>query len=391
MLSSAIPTKFPIPFGASANPATIRVVPQASQIGIQDGAASLTDGFPIKTQTPIGAGGTPPWGQDMNGILFQSTAWLQWVNAGAPIKYDAAFQTAIGGYPKGAVVQSAVTVGVFWFSLTENNVTNPDAAGAGWTTLCRIRLNAALTVYVATTGSDSVNTGLTIGSPFLTIQHAYQYIANLYDLNGNAATIQVADGTYNAGVTITTPCVGGGVGAVTVNGNNATPANVVINNPGGNAYIVSGPGCSLTITNQKIQGSYGVVASSSAAINLGAGIIFGPCTNDQISAGYNSLISIGADYSIVGGALHHMTASLNAVLNFQPVTITLTGTPTFSGAYANASGNGTIQSQTLTFSGGALGTYYTATQNGVIITSSGNPAYFPGSSAGSTSTGGQYS
>lgn len=133
MQDSGIPVKFQIPWANSAGGAFIRAIPQASQIGIQAGAASLTDGFPPTTFLPVGGGGTPPFGQDFNGILNQITAWLQWLQAGGPMQFDAAFSAAVGGYPKGAVVASVTTFGNFWISTAENNVTNPDAGGAGWT------------------------------------------------------------------------------------------------------------------------------------------------------------------------------------------------------------------------------------------------------------------
>lgn len=133
MLISTIPTKIPLPFATSAGAGFIRPVPIPSQIGIQGGAASFTDGFPPDAFLPIGAGGVPPWGADFNGLLNQMTAWLRWVQAGAPIAYDASFQTDIAGYPLGALIASATTVGQYWLSTVDGNTTNPDAGGAGWT------------------------------------------------------------------------------------------------------------------------------------------------------------------------------------------------------------------------------------------------------------------
>ncbi|TIW87308.1 MAG: hypothetical protein E5V52_04410 [Mesorhizobium sp.] len=46
MKLSALPAKFPVAWGASASPSYIRSIPLGSQIGIVNGAASLTDGFP---------------------------------------------------------------------------------------------------------------------------------------------------------------------------------------------------------------------------------------------------------------------------------------------------------------------------------------------------------
>lgn len=132
MLNSSIPVKFNIPFASGATSPDIRPTPQASQIGIQNGAASLTDGFPPNCFIPAASGGAAPFGADFNGILNQITAWSQWQQSGGAITYDSTFQTAVGGYPSGAIVQSAVTPGLYWRSTADNNTTNPDAAGSGW-------------------------------------------------------------------------------------------------------------------------------------------------------------------------------------------------------------------------------------------------------------------
>ncbi len=132
MQSTDIPGKIVLPFGASAGGSYIRTVPVASQIGVVPGAASYTDGFPPLNFQQIALGGLPPAGQDVNGILFAISALSRWFSSGAPIPWDSAFSAAVGGYPKGAIVQSVTTFGNIWVSTAENNVTNPDAAGAGW-------------------------------------------------------------------------------------------------------------------------------------------------------------------------------------------------------------------------------------------------------------------
>lgn len=130
MLVASIPAKFSIPWANSAGGSYINAIPTASQIGITAGAASLTDGFP---PTTMQTGGTPPAGPDFNGILKWVTQWAQWQAAGGPVAYDATFQTAIGGYPKGSTVSSATTFGIAWLSTVDSNTTNPDTGGAGWT------------------------------------------------------------------------------------------------------------------------------------------------------------------------------------------------------------------------------------------------------------------
>lgn len=134
MLSTDIPSVFNIPWADGATAPYIHAVPEASQIGITPGAASLTDGFPPLNFLSYLAGGIPPFGNDFNGILNQVTAWLRWNQAGGLPRYNAAFQTAIGGYPSGAVLVNA-TSNWLWVSTADSNVTNPDTGGAGWSPL----------------------------------------------------------------------------------------------------------------------------------------------------------------------------------------------------------------------------------------------------------------
>lgn len=126
MLRSAIPLRFTYAWGAQASGAYIRTVPVDSQIGIQDGAASFQTGFVPDNFLALAGGGVPPFGQDFNGALNITTTWDIWYQAGAPISYDATFSTAQGGYPKGAKVDSAIVLGAQWYSLVNNNTTDPD-------------------------------------------------------------------------------------------------------------------------------------------------------------------------------------------------------------------------------------------------------------------------
>lgn len=114
-----------------ANSGAKNTVPVPSQIPITAGAASYTDGFPPLTMTPVTSGGIPPSGLDMNGVLNEISAPGVWYCAGAGFPYDAAFSSAVGGYPKGSRVLAASGAG-YWFSTTDNNVTDPDTGGAGW-------------------------------------------------------------------------------------------------------------------------------------------------------------------------------------------------------------------------------------------------------------------
>lgn len=135
---SGSPTKFPIPWGFAAGAGFIRVIPVPSQIGIQNCAASLTDGFPPLTFSPAASGGCPPFGQDFNGILNQITLWSQWQGAGGPLFYDPSFSSSIGGYPQSATLSSATVQGCYWVSTVDNNTSNPDLGGLNWNNTCSV-------------------------------------------------------------------------------------------------------------------------------------------------------------------------------------------------------------------------------------------------------------
>jgi hypothetical protein len=134
MQSSNQPTRIPVPF---ANSGTKNTIPVPSQIGVTPGAASFTDGFPPLTFTPLVAGGVPPAGADFNGIFNAITKIQQWQSAGGFFKYDSAFSTSIGGYPKGAILINTTHDGL-WINQVENNTTNPDTGGSDWMGMPRI-------------------------------------------------------------------------------------------------------------------------------------------------------------------------------------------------------------------------------------------------------------
>ena len=127
-MSISTPTKITVPF---ANTGSKNTIPVPSQISVTPGAASYTDGFPPLTMTPKASGGVPPFGQDMNGILYAITQAVQYSQAGGTFSYDSTYASAVGGYPAGAVVMATDYSG-FWINTTANNTSDPEALGAGW-------------------------------------------------------------------------------------------------------------------------------------------------------------------------------------------------------------------------------------------------------------------
>lgn len=160
MKLSDAPSKLILAFAAGGGKNTI---PVASQIGITDGAASFTDGFPPLTRTNEGAGGVPPDGLDMNGILYDATAINLWLNSGAGFVYDATFAGDIGGYPAGSVLLRTDKTG-YWLNTVDDNSTDPEAFGTGWVPYFTNGISA-----ITMTGSNVTLTALEAGKPIIRI------------------------------------------------------------------------------------------------------------------------------------------------------------------------------------------------------------------------------
>lgn len=116
-----------------ANAGAKNVIPVAPPI--TPGAASFQLGFPPETMIPIASGGTPPFGQDVNGVLYDVSAHSVWQNAGGQYQFSATLAAAIGGYPVGMVLQSndgqASYVNILANNSTDFNTT-PASIGVSW-------------------------------------------------------------------------------------------------------------------------------------------------------------------------------------------------------------------------------------------------------------------
>jgi hypothetical protein len=214
MQYSDLPPRIPVPFAESGPKNTI---PVPSQTGITPGAASFTTGFPPLTMTPVAAGGVPPFGQDMNGILFDTTSWARWQGAGGLVEYDATFSTAIGGYPKGAMLKAASGSGV-WLSTADNNTTNPDLGGSGWAAVvpratAAINANTTLTATNAGMVTIAITANSTITLPAANaaggLPISFTFVRT--DTSAFVATVQRAGSDTVEGLTSITIPVGGRV------------------------------------------------------------------------------------------------------------------------------------------------------------------------------------
>jgi hypothetical protein len=391
-----IPAKFNIPFASSAGAGFIRSIPQ-TPTGTP-GQASLQEGFPSENFQPVAAGGVPPFGQDFNGILNQSTAWNQWQSAGLAFPpYDPTFQTAIGGYPDTALVTSAVTANLVYMSVVDNNVTNPDTGGAGWIVFWR-QLATNTDLYVnGATGNDS-NNGLTPATAKKTIQGAVNTAWTFPPSSAFGITIHISDGTYNESVS--TPSIPGP--AVTILGNNATPSNVIVNSVTINAgaITVNGPNV-LTVSSLKFTGSVsgsgaGLVANNSGSLLIAMNTVSGAVDTGVFLANGGGAIAIEGNHTFAGSCAAAFLCSRSGTINtISSITFTISVAITVGIAFVESTSGGSLEVPLLNppnFAnpGNVTGPRFLASLNGVINTHGQGANYFPGSTAGSTTTGGQY-
>ena len=276
MLFSGAPGKIPLPFAASGGKNSI---PQPSQILITPGAASLTDGFPPLTRTLISAGGVPPSGLDMNGILYETTAIAQWLNAGAGYPFDSVFagNSAVGGYPASARVARSDGLG-YWLNTVDNNTTDPESSGsaaAGWfpdTTTG----SAAITM----TNANVTLTELQYGHPVIVITGTITTNLNLIfpAIVGQWVVINSTTGAY----TITAKTASGT--GVTVSGSSA------IVGDGTNIYATTG----TPVNNVFIGGTTNGSANAQVLASLTPASGFSLSNNGQTiicTAGYTNTTS----------------------------------------------------------------------------------------------------
>jgi hypothetical protein len=287
-----------------------------------------------------------------------------------------------GGLPTG------LTAGIVYYVVNKATNTFQVAATVGGAAINTS--SAGSGTHYCATGNDA-NDGKSTGRTraFLTIQKALTTIGNI-DSATYAITVQCADSHYTESP-VTTLVVGSGT--VTVLGNAGTPGNCIIDGAFSHGaaptvYTLNG----FKMQNVNVSTILAVRASNAARLSI-LNLDFGTGFNRHIApTNFGTVILAGA-YTISAGANFHYRASQQGAILFDgSFTITLTGTPAFAiaFAYANEAGWIIIYSTSVTYSGAATGTRYTANLNSLLYTNGGGANYFPGSIAGSTATGGVY-
>jgi hypothetical protein len=253
----------------------------------------------------------------------------------------------------------------------------------------RPRLTANADYYVSsTTGSDTLNNGLSVGAPFATIGKALS-VMSTYDNNGFNVTIHCAAGSY-AGATL--PRLTGS-GTVFIVGDTTTPANCVCSGPfggvaTGGAYDISGF--------KMVTGGDGVFADLSGTVIYLSYMEFGACAGPAhvVAQRGGAIVLVAGNWKVSGSCPSHVLALDGGNIAIYPQNLALVGAPNFSTAFAYAGRCGVISAPTGTtwssISGSSTGVRYQVQSNAVIDAAGAGATVYPGSSPGVSVSGGQY-
>ena len=251
------------------------------------------------------------------------------------------------------------------------------------------------TWFVSPSGSDTNNSCLVSSSPCQTIQYAWNTMVSGYNLNGHNATIQLAAGTYTAGLSASSMPTG--VNAAGGSGGRFNPNTIIINGVGSttlvgvasDAIVAAGP-VGFTISNMTVASStQDVSVDGGGTIAIGSGVTFGAAGTYQMLAQGGTIV-VTSSYTVSAGAQAHVEVALGGtvVMGGTP-TITFTGSPTFSTAVFQVSQGGSIYLDRPAFSGAVNGTQWLSSMSGGIFTGGATcSSYIPGTSGGSNSLGG---
>lgn len=249
----------------------------------------------------------------------------------------------------------------------------------------RQKLTANLTLYYRSDGSDT-NNGLT-DSPsgaFLTVQAAYNHAVSFYDFSGFTITIQAGNeaGTVSfGGVDLTTSWTGGG--ALVFSGNGSS-ANTIWGDNGttnSDAFLVN-TSLPSSVTLQELTLTSGngnaINHQGFGIVNVGTDVNFGAVNQSHIQIfSSGATVNLLSNYTISGGGNFHWNIGPGSLGSEVPITVTLTGSPSFN-VFARCDEGGEVFAPQITFSGSVGGGNSFQLIAGGTIIAGQIASYFPG-------------
>jgi hypothetical protein len=267
--------------------------------------------------------------------------------------------------------------------------------GTGAVTVRGAPLKSALVIttviYVRTDGNDA-NSGFanTAGGAKRNIQTAIDLAAS-FDNAGYDIVIQIGNGTYTENITLRSFL---GSGRIILQGNISNPALVSVVTTGStavggfNAVNVLG---TYIISWMKIKCTGGAcIRTSGGATYIQAQDLHFDASTYLIQVTDQSTVNVIGDLRINAGTYTSAFLVLGGFYRGGGIQITLVATVTMSSVFISVGRTSECLINGITWVGTFVGKRYEVTTNGVCETLTGNINYFPGTVAGTTATGGQY-
>lgn len=232
-------------------------------------------------------------------------------------------------------------------------------------------------------------------------QHALDRAQKFWVGSSGISVVHIAAGTATSGL-VCAGAVPGAANGTTVPGNiwivGAGPTNTIIADASAApAAIIASDSCRLTLQDLKVTSANGsgLFPQYGAVIGTYTGFQIGATHSGQFHVEQDGTIAISAGYTISGGAPAHLECVLGGRITYSEatMTVTLTGTPAFSTAFADFADSGCgayINSNFVSFSGAATGSRFKVARAASIRTEGGSGTYLPGNALGTLIDGGNY-
>lgn len=328
-----------------------------------------------------------------NGIFFSMAgAAFYTISLGPASGFPADFVTILINSDTRGKTVSIDGYSSFLLWPTQSVIISQNGTATGWVYVRSGRWRSASTTFTVdyTNGSDS-NDGLGAGTQaFKTLQYAVTILEN--ECDGNFA-ILLANGVHQvgSGVNCQKPILG--AAGYSIVGNTSSPSSVTLSATSGNVISVNNNAVvnllGVTLTNSN---GACITCTSGGVVNVNA-IVFGPAPGGwHLYSVEGGIINVNGNYTVQSGAnaTYHILCQANSFISYEPTTVTFQGPVTFA-QFILCQWESTFWAQlaSINFAGAANVTaqkYYVAYNGGVY--SAGNT--FPGNTAGTTVTGGQY-
>lgn len=252
--------------------------------GVAPNSATYQIGFPPNTMQSIAAGGMPPKGSDLNGVLYDVTDNLVFLTQGGGYGFDATYATAIGGYPLNARLR--LNDGTEAISTIANNTNDPNVNLNGW-----VKTNSASQILDESGLSQQEVNNL--------ITYTIENFASIKDIKVNAGNVIQTKGYYSAG--------DGGHGYYAIINNSDLNSNSYIQRIDGNTIAV--------LINQQVNDlrQFGIVISPHSTA-LSALNDYTDRFKEAIASGYDLKFGVGV-FKITGNIPVESQVKLTGVGN----------------------------------------------------------------------------